>query len=151
MQRRLTKADQVVAARETFQRETDDLESDLGSATPQELETVFIPAIAALKERSEAILQRPITHVNYATPWVDEYGNIFSDHEHDAFVLANQRLGIKRPFVFDHYYKSVLLPRHVNEANAALAGNGQQLCAECFCIRKPEEPWGFTSDFYYIK
>lgn len=59
-----------------------------GSSTPLELQSVFIPLISELKNRSEAILQRKIDYVHFATPWIDHYSGLEVFDQDDAFVQA---------------------------------------------------------------
>ncbi|ATY59189.1 WSC domain-containing 2 [Cordyceps militaris] len=121
-----------------------------GSSTTEELEQVFIPAIQTLKERSETILQLPIEHVHFATPWIAEYDQIFKDLR-DTFLVAGRRVGLKRPFVYDTWNQA-LMPLHLNEANAVLAAAGRNFCEECFCVDRPHrESSGRGSVVFYIK
>ncbi|KAJ3488307.1 hypothetical protein NLG97_g6221 [Lecanicillium saksenae] len=93
-----------------------------GASTLDELETVFIPTLRTLKERSEAMLQRRIEDVHYATPWITELRKPNND-EDDSFVVG-QSPGLTKPFSYDGITLAYV-PMHVNEANAVMAASGR--------------------------
>ncbi len=120
---------------------------------PEDLEHVFLPVLQTLKERSEVVLRQPIQYVHFATPWVWEFLQTYH-YSGDTFSVAGQRLGLKEPFVCERWRSSILLmPQHLNEANAVLAANGRNVCGECLCETRSLDVSGsgLNSDIFYIR
>lgn len=149
MERRIARADDVKAWYDQ-NWPLPDKGGRFGSCTTEELEQVFVPTLRTLKRRSEETLGRSIEHVHFATPWVAEYNQPGYDKT-DAFLVAGRRLGLKRGFIYDRESK-IIMPTHLNEANAVLASTGRKLCQECFCTEDLWQQWsGRGSSIFYIK
>lgn len=148
MQRRISRAD-------VFAASGDDDGDSFGAATTYERDSVFLPTLTALKERSEAALQHPIRHVHFATPWIIAAPNCVPDDlswlhpGDDTLVEVRDMLGLAAPFVYGP--DALSMPLHLSEANAVLAVAGRQLCEECFCVASANVYNGGNSYLLYIK